>query len=70
MSRQRRWDFLVAGYYNDTVKPPKQPGALACEVGVLGESARDIEVRAFESRDDIGDIRVLDLRRPDGPVGS
>ena len=58
----RRWDFLVAGYYNDTVKPPKEPGTLACEVGVMGEGARDLEVRVFEAREDIGEIRVVDLR--------
>jgi hypothetical protein len=59
----RRWDYLVQGYYNDTVKPPRKPGALALEVGVMGESARDQEVSVFESREDIGRVEILDIRR-------
>lgn len=57
-----QFEYLVQGYYNDTVKPPRKPGALACEVGVIGEGNRDMEVRAFNSRPDIGEVRVLDIR--------
>lgn len=57
-----KWDYLVRGYYNDSVKPPKEPGALACEVGVIGEALRDMEVEAFNSRPDIGEVVVLDIR--------
>lgn len=57
----RRWDYLVQGYYNDTVKPPKKPGALAKEVGVIGESLRDLEVKVFEEREDIGRIEILNV---------
>lgn len=59
---KHKWDFLIAGYYNDTVKPPKKPGNLALEVGVNSEAARDLEVKIFEEREDIGRISVIDLR--------
>jgi hypothetical protein len=58
LSKIGDWDWLIAGYYNDTVKPPKRPGALALEVGVKGEAAKQMEIAVFEGREDIGDIVV------------
>lgn len=53
------WRWRVRGYYADNVKPPKRPGDLALEVGLAGDSAKDLEVKIFEGREDIGRVMVL-----------
>lgn len=54
----RNWRWLVTGYYNDTVKSPKVPGELACQVGHDTDTGKDLEVEIFEAREDIGKITV------------
>jgi hypothetical protein len=53
-----RWEWKVRGYYNDSVEPPKKPGELALEVVLMDDHSKDMEVRAFKSRKDIGHIDV------------
>lgn len=60
MSWQRRkWKWFVRGYYADDVKPPKTPGNLALEVGHMSDWGKDLEVKIFEEREDIGRVQVL-----------
>jgi hypothetical protein len=51
--------YLVRGYYADDVQPPKVPGELAIEVGCNNESTRDMELRVFAVRPDIGEVDVI-----------
>lgn len=57
-SYRRKWKWLVTGYYNDTVKPPKTPGGLACQVGHDTDWGKDVEVDIFNKREDIGRVTV------------
>ena len=50
-----RWH--AAGYYNDTVKPPKQPGELAIQVWAETRDVLQIELDVFRDRSDIGEVR-------------
>lgn len=54
--------YLVSGYYNDTVTPPRVPGELACTIRCSGEDVKNTEVRIFESRPDIGDVIVREKK--------
>jgi hypothetical protein len=58
------WVWKCRFYYNDTVKPPKVPGELAVETVHANDSSKDIEVRAGESRKDIGTIDVIWIGGP------
>lgn len=53
-----QWKWVVAAYYNDTVKPPKKPGELAMKTVHKDYVGKDIEVDIFNKRDDIGDVIV------------
>lgn len=55
----KQWKYLVRGYYADDVRPPKVPGELAIEIGCGDELARDMELRVFEVRPDIGEVDVI-----------
>lgn len=50
----REFPWYVKCYYADHVEHPKVPGALAIETKHGSESSRDMEIKAAESRDDIG----------------
>jgi hypothetical protein len=59
----RQWDWCVRGWYAADVEPPKVARTLAFETVHKGESSRDMEVQAAESRPDIGAVvyyRVVD----------
>ncbi len=47
------YKWLVQCFYNDTVKPPKVPGALAVEVACIDDNIKDFEVSAAQSRTDV-----------------
>lgn len=50
------YPWYVRCYFANNVKHPKTPGALAIETKHKTEASRDMEIRAAESRDDIGDV--------------
>lgn len=52
------WKWRVTGYYNDSVKPPKKPGELALQVVHGTDVGKDLEVKVFEEREDIGSVVV------------
>lgn len=58
LSSENDYKWFVRGYYNDTVKPPKKPGALAIEVGSPLREGLDMDIVALETRKDIGVIEV------------
>jgi hypothetical protein len=53
------WDYEITAYYNSR---GAAPGRVAMITTHRGEASRDIELAAFRSRDDIGEIKVRDLR--------
>jgi hypothetical protein len=55
------WKWQVSCYYNDSVRSPKQPGALAISTRHKTDASKDIEVKAAESRDDIGAVIVTPI---------
>lgn len=59
--RDTLWQYKIQGFYSDNVKSPKIPGQFAIEVLTADSFARDMEITAFKSRDDIGKIIVVDL---------
>lgn len=54
----QEYEWFVRGYYNDTVKHPKKPGALAIEVGSYTREGLDMDIAALETRKDIGVVEV------------
>jgi hypothetical protein len=57
------WEWVVAAYYNDTVKLPKKPGELAMKTVHKDDVGKDIEVSVFNKRDDIGEVIVSKINR-------
>lgn len=53
------WDYEITAYYNSR---GAAPGKIAMITTHRGEHSRDMELSAFRSRDDIGEIKVRDLR--------
>lgn len=58
----RRWKWKIVGYYANDVKPPKKPGGKAVETVHTDDQSKDLEVKVFEKREDIGHIEVILLR--------
>ena len=58
--KEQGWDWIVRCTYNEKAKPPRVPGTLAIETVHKGDSSRDMEVMAAETRDDIN-IEVIKL---------
>jgi len=54
-----RWKLHMRSYYNDTVKPPKQPGALAIEVGGMTREALELDISVSHKRTDIGRVVLV-----------
>lgn len=52
-------DYEIIAYYNQR---GAAPGQIAMITTHVGEHSRDVELAAFRSRDDIGEIKVRDLR--------
>ena len=50
------WKWTVRCYYANDVKPPKVPGDLAIETRHKTDASKEMEVRAGESRSDIGRV--------------
>jgi hypothetical protein len=65
--KQEGWDYVVRCYYVDHLTRSedgsfgKRPGELAIETRHKGESSKDMEVAAGESRSDIGRVVVIPL---------
>ena len=54
----RQWIWRVRCYYADDVKAPKEPRGLAIETVHGSDASKDMEVRAAQSRKDIGLVAV------------
>lgn len=57
------WIWKVRCYYNESVKRPKQPGALAIETIHKSDHSKNMEVAAAEARSDLGKIEVVPISR-------
>jgi len=53
------WDYEITAYYNSR---GAAPGEVAMITTHVGEASRDMELSVFRSRDDIGEIKIRDLR--------
>lgn len=56
-----KWKWKVRCTYNDTVKPPKVPGALAIETVHTTDHSKDMEVLVSKERGDLN-VEVIQLR--------
>ena len=56
-----RWDWEVSGYYSGNVAPPKERYALAIKTVHSCEMSRDMEVAAFMSRMNRGEIGRVEI---------
>lgn len=52
------WKWKVTAYYSDDVKPPKKPGGLALQTVHKDDLSKDMEVRIFKARKDIGVVNI------------